>query len=262
MNTPPAKIAMDEALEGASVWTFVKVFARLFSRGARQCEDARFLTLDVPLAPDEVRKILPFGLLPGDPPRGTLFVVNYTAPTFTVPYREAALLIRVRTLMGAGWHCCWMVMDDDTAMIYGRELLAYPKKRADIVFEEQGNRVRASVTRRGIEVFAIEAEYGAAEPAPKPVFDVKNFNVGGLGQLLAVNPIWMFRLSETIRGSYTATAKLSLQESRYDPISKLVAGDATNARFVTTDIAGARYLFPVGLAGPRWLARTFFMRYR
>jgi acetoacetate decarboxylase len=141
-------------------------------------------------------------------------------------------------------------------------MLAYPKKRADIVFEERGNRVRASVTRRGIEVFAIEAEYGTPESAPGPVFDVKTFNVGGLGQLLALNPIWMFCLTETLREAYTATAELKLHESRYDPLSRLVAGGATKSRFVTTDVTGTRYLFPVGLAGPKWFSQTYFMRYR
>jgi len=262
MSISSKKIVMDDALKEGSVWSFLKVFGQLFSRKTRQCENARFLMLEVPLALDEVRKILPFGLLPSNPPRGALFVVDYTAPTFTVPYKEAALMVYVRTMLGHGWHCCWMVMDDDTAMIYGREMLAYPKKRAEIVFDEQGKRVRASVSRRGIEVFSIDADYGAPESAPGPVFDVKTFNVGGIGQLLAVNPIWMFRITEIVRESHIATAKLRLHESRYDPLYRLIAGEATSCRFVTTDVTGMRYLYPVGLAGPKWFTETFFMRYR
>lgn len=252
---------MDEGLKIGSVWSFVKMFLRLFSRNTKQCENARFVILDVPLHPTAVRKILPLGMWAGARPRGTLFVVDYTAPTFTFPYREAGLMVHVRTPLGRGWHCCWMVMDDNTAMIYGRETLAYPKKRADIVFEERGNRVHASVTRQGIQVLTIDAEYGAPE-APRPVFDVKTFNVGGIGQMLGVNPIWMFRLTETLRESYTATATLSLQESRNDPLHGLVAGDPSSVRFVTSDVTGGRYLFPVGVAGLKWFSETYFMRYR
>ena len=262
MNPPINNIIMDDALTEGSVRSFLKLFRQLFGRGIKQCENARFLMLEVPLAKDEVRKILPFGMRPSNPPRGVLFVVDYTAPTFTVPYKEAALMVRVRTVLGEGWHCCWMVMDDDTAMIYGREMLAFPKKRAEISFDEDGDRVQASVSRRGIEVVSIDAARETLETAPEPVFDVKTFNVGGMGQFLAFNPVWMFRITETVRESHTANATLRLQESRYDPLQQLIAGQPESGRFVVTDVTGARYLFPVGLAGMKWFSETFFMRFR
>ena len=248
----------------------VSVFQRLLLKyvmpGARAegklWEDAHFLLADVPLDGKEVRKILPMGLRPSNPPMATLFICDYRKTSFTVPYKESAVLIHVRSLLGEGYHCCWMPVDDDTAMIYGRELLGYPKKMADIAFEEDGDNVSASVTRRGVEVLSMQGKRGAVQSDPPPIFNLKTFNVGGLGQCMAVNLLWLFRPMEIIHESFEAEVTVSVEESEFDPIARLVAGDAVNGRMAVIDIPGAPYLLPVGLAGIPWSNRTFFMRFR
>lgn len=102
----------------------------------------------------------------------------------------------------------------------------------------------------------------ARQGSPPPIFNLKTFNVGGLGQLMAINLVWLFRPMEIIHESYEAEVSVSVAESEFDPISKLVAGDAIRGRMAVIDIPGAPYLFPVGLAGIPWSNRTFFMRYR
>ncbi len=225
-------------------------------------ENARFILADVPLNPSVARKLMPFGMKLAEPASGVLFIADYTKTSFTIPYQEAALLVRVRTLFGEGLHCCWMVVNDDTALIYGRELLGYPKKLADITFEETSERISASVTRRGVRVMAMEAERGPAQSSPAPVFDIKTFNAGGMGQYFLCNPVWLLRPVEEIHESYEATVSLSLEEAEFDPIARLVAGAPTSGRIAVTDILGTRYMCPVGIAGPRWFPRTFNMRYR
>ncbi len=172
------------------------------------------------------------------------------------------MLIHVRTLFGRGLHCCWMTVDDDTAMAYGRELLGYPKKMAQIDFQENGDEISASVTRRGIKVLSIKGKRGAAQISPKPVFSIKTFNVGGPGQLFAFNPITLFRPREAVHESYDAAVSVSLADSEYDPLSGLVAGEPVSGRFAVIDISGTHYFLPVGLAGLTWLNRTFSMRFR
>lgn len=252
-----------ETPETTSVWSLLRTFGRAFSRRYKQCENARFLLWEVPLAAAEAQRVLPFGVRLSDPPAGTFFVVDYTRPTFTFPYHEATLLIHVRTLLGEGVHPCWMTVDDDTPMIYGRETLAYPKKMAQFTFREDGDGVATSVTRRGTELLAFSGRRGAPLPSPPPIFGRKTFNVGGIGQLLGINTIWLSRLYETVRESTELVdVKLRLQDSPYDPFARLVAGDPIRPRMVVTDIAGARYLAPVGVTGPVWFSRTFFLRYR
>lgn len=225
-------------------------------------DDARFVLVDVPVNPQEAKKILPWGMRLSMPPKATLFVVNYTKTSFTVPYKEAAVLVHVRTPLGKGLHCPWMVVNDDTALIYGRELLGYPKKLADIVYEEKGNHVHARVTRRGVTIMSIEGVRGPEQIHPPPVFNHKTFNAGGLGQFFAVQPIWMLRPQENIHSSHSAQVSLTLAESEYDPIAGLVSGKPLGGRMVVLDIPGGRYLLPVGLTGLRWFLNTYNMRFR
>jgi len=231
-------------------------------REVKLWEGARFLMADVPLDRGEVKKILPWGMKPSEPPVATLFICNYPKTSFTVPYKESAVLIHVRTALGEGLHCCWMPVDDDTALIYGRELLGYPKKMADIVFQEEGDHISASVTRRGIKVLAMEGKRGAAHTSPPPVFNLKTFNVGGMGQLFAFNPVWLFKPTEVIHESYQAEVTLSLAESEFDPVARLVAGEPISGRMAVIDILGSNYMLPVGLAGIRMFRKAFNMRFR
>ena len=225
-------------------------------------DNARFILADVPLNENEAPRILPFGLKPSDPPMATLFIVDYTKNSFTAPYHEAALLVHVRHLFGSGFHCPWMIVDDDTAMIYGRELLGYPKKMGEITFKENGDTVVASVTRRGVQVLSMEGKRGGRQPSPAPVFDVKTFNVGGPGGWFMYNPIWMFRPKEVIRESYDLDVNIAMEPSEWDPIAKFVSGQAIAGRFVVMDIVRSKYNVPVGLSGPQFIANNYNMRFR
>ena len=225
-------------------------------------ENARFILADVPLKLDEARKILPMGLKPAFPPAATLFIVNYTKCGFTVPYKEAAALIHVKTCLGKGLHCCWMVVDDDTALIYGRELLGYPKKAAEIAFVENDEGISASVTRRGVKVLSMAGTRGEAQAAPAPVFDFKTFNVGGMGQMFAINLMWLIRPVEVIHESYDAEVSVSLEDSELDPLARFLEPSPARGRFAASDILGSRYLCPAGIAGPKWFGNTFNMRFR
>jgi acetoacetate decarboxylase len=227
-------------------------------------DNARFVLADVPLDYNELKRILPWGMKPASPPMATFFICDYPKVSFPiVPYHEAAMLIHVRTPLGEGLHCCWMIVDDDTALILGREMLGYPKKMGVFEFDEKEGTVHASVSRRGVRVITIEAKRGLPQNTKPPVFNIKTFNVGAMGQLLVINPIWMFRPREVIHESYMADIKLSLNSSGVDPISRLIAGEPRNGRIVVMDIPGdSPYMAPVGVTGPLWFGRTFNMRFR
>lgn len=225
-------------------------------------DNARFVLAKVPLDRAAAKEILPLGMWLDEPATGVLFIVDYTKTSFTVPYKEAALLINVKTPLGSGVHCPWMVVDDDTALIYGRELLGYPKKMAEFTFDEREDAVKASVTRRGVKVLSLEARRGQAQTTPPPVFNKKTFNAGGLGQFFSINPVWLFKPKEKIHESYEAEVEVRLEASPFDPIADLVAGPATSGRLVVMDIPGSEYNLPVGLAGLRFFANTFYLRFR
>jgi acetoacetate decarboxylase len=250
-----------QTVNEAGFWKIIREKAR---KHENTWDNARFVLADVPLDRDEVKKILPWGMKLTDPPIATLFICNYPKVSFPiVPYHEAAMLIHVNTPLGAGIHCCWMIVDDDTALILGREMLGYPKKMGVFEFNEKDGDVHACVSRRGVNVMDITAKRGSPQTPNPPVFDIKTFNVGAMGQLFAVNPIWVFRPREVIHESYQADVKLTLKDSAFDPLSRLVAGEPQNGRIVVMDIPGdSPYMAPVGFAGPGWFGRTFNMRFR
>jgi len=224
-------------------------------------ENARIITADVPLDREAAKKILPLGMRLSGTPRATLFIADYTKTVFTIPYREAALLIHVATPFGRGVHCPWMLVDDDTALIYGRELLGYPKKMGSFAFHEGDGKITATVARHGINLISMEITLGEKEADPSPMFDVKTFNAGGLGQFFYFNPIRMFRAREVIHESHSGKITLHVFHSANDPIAELIAGDPVNGRYVIMDIIGGRYMLPVGIAGPLWLKKVFSLRF-
>jgi len=227
-------------------------------------EDTTFVLADVPLNPEETKKILPLLMRLDKPYRATFFIVKYARTAFTGTYNEAALLVHVRTPLGKGVYCPWMIVNDDTALIYGRELLGYPKKMAEIPFEDNGKTINASLTRRGVEVISIQAERIRKETKPEPVLQMKTFNIGGMWQSFAYNPIWLFKPREAIHESYTAKATMDIRPSDYDPIRPLIAGykNPLNARIVKTDIFGTRMMWPVGISGVGVFSNTFNLRFR
>jgi len=237
-----------------------------FDQYGRQKElwiNSHMISLDVPLIREKAQKILPLGMRLTENPTGTLFIVDYLQPNFTVPYRESALLIHVKTLFGRGLHCAWMTVDDDTALIYGRELLGYPKKMAMIDLEEVDDEFNAAVQRRDVSVLTMKGKKGCAQTNPKPVFDIKMFNVGGIGSATVLQAIWLSRSKERIIESYDADIEVMLKPSRSDPISNLVeSSSGANGRIAMFDIVKGRYLLPVGLAGPLWYQRTSMLRTR
>lgn len=174
------------------------------------------------------------------------------------------MMVHVRTLLGRGIHCNWILVDNDVALIGGRDFLGYPKKLGELAFSENDGTINASVTRRGIKLMSVEARRNAPEDNPGPVFRHKNFNLGGPGQMLTMNPLLLFKPREVIHESFEAQAELILNDSVFDPIAGLVAGDPVSARIVRMDILlPPKYILPVGYTGGwKWYLNTFNMRFR
>ncbi len=247
-----------------SLPTFKKEFddlKNLAGKNSNLWDGARILLADVLIDKKQVKRILPLFMTPTREAKATLFIANYVKNCFTVPYREAAFLIHVKTPFGKGLHCPWMIVDDDSAMIYGRDYLGYPKKMGEFIFEESNSAVHASVKRRGIEIMKMDAVKGKPEEKPEPVFAQKFFNVRNPGQLYMLHTICLFRAKENITESCQAEIKLTVSESPVDPIAQLIDGSPFNGRMVVMDIIGGAYMFPVGFAGLYWFIMNHKLRY-
>ena len=109
--------------------------------------------------PDIVQTILPKPLVPADEPLGWVFVARYPETDFGLSYNEGALFVEAMYKGEPGWYCLALPVDNDMAMVAGRETMGFPKKMAEkITLERTDNHVKGSVVRRGVEILHIEAE--------------------------------------------------------------------------------------------------------
>jgi len=105
------------------------------------------------------REIIPKPLLPTETPLATVFVARYPETNFGCVYNEGALFLHCEYKKERGMYCLSMPVDDDMAMVGGREQFGYPKKMADkITLEKTENRVVGSVIRKKEEILRIECE--------------------------------------------------------------------------------------------------------
>lgn len=224
-------------------------------------ENARMVFADVPVDEETVRDWVPLPLQLAKPARASVFIADYPETSFGCVYREAALLLHVR-LFGVipAVYCPWMVVDDDRAMILGRELLGYPKKMAKFRFEEKNGKFLGTVRRKGVEVLRMEGSIGAEVDDPPPGIGRRTINARHLlgaapGHLLA------FRPRETVHSANDMNLKVTLSSSPEDPIG-VATGEAENATIRTCDI-GANFLLPplrIWPVGPGFQAKLMRLR--
>lgn len=224
-------------------------------------ENARMVFAEVPVDEDQVRGWVPAPLMLETPARATVFIADYPETTFGCVYREAALLLHVR-LFGVipAVYCPWMVVDDDRAMILGREMLGYPKKMARFRFEEKNGKFLGTVKRKGAEVLRMQGTIGEKIDNPPPGIGQRAINsrhlLGlGAGHLLA------FRPRETVHEANNVDLRVTLSSSPDDPVG-VATGEAVNATIRTCDI-GANLLVPpvrIWPVGPGFQARLMRLR--
>ncbi len=224
---------------------------RLRLPGSPFWTQARMAWAELPIDAERVRDWLPFPLRLAQPATASVFIADYPQTSFGSVYHEAAILLDV-TLFG--WHlqyCPWMIVDDDSALILGREMLGYPKKMGVFRFEERDGRFFGSVERGGEEVFRLQGRI-SARSLPHPPLGIGRWqvNLRGLIGLLPAH-LLLFRPQETVHAAQALDeVEVTLTAGADDPID-IAAGAARRASLRTCDIGGGILppplrLFPVG----------------
>jgi acetoacetate decarboxylase len=125
--------------------------------------------------PVAVARTLPRPLKPAEP-IALVFVARYPETNFGSVYNEGALFVLASFRGRRGWYCLSMPVDDDNALIGGREFYGFPKKLGEITLERKGGVVSGRVVRRGAEILRIESTpTSAAEPK-----DLEHFGIAGV----------------------------------------------------------------------------------
>jgi acetoacetate decarboxylase len=200
--------------------------------------DARILLATVPLNAIGFGDWLPPvpGLRLANPPLATCFVARYPKTLFGSVYNEAAVLVHVVDDEGPALHCPWMVVDDDTALVFGRELLGFPKKMARIRLTEGRRKTVGSVVRKGVEVLRIEAQTAtfaneSGDVLPRLLNAFGSF-VGGMSMLDIPE------ITERVHERGVGSARLTARATERDPIGDWVRSGSGEAVFSVLDFAG------------------------
>ena len=120
----------------------------------------RSLTATFETDPEVAAELLPPPLLPAAVPVVTVSVYEVAQSNCVGPFRGASVDLACRFGGNEGVYCLSMPMSTDTAIIFGRELYAEPKKLADIRLDElPGGYLRGTVTRRGITVIEVRGQF-------------------------------------------------------------------------------------------------------
>lgn len=248
---------------------------------------ATVVVTEVRIGFDAARRLLPPALGVPASARATVFVADYPATSFGVAYREAGIL--VHGLLGRSrqrvLHCSWMVVDDDSAMIYGRELFGFPKKMAEIELgaDADTGECHAVVTRRGEKLLSLRGSPAGSDTvdhlAGAPAFDAPIVNVRGLpgpapALLVLSDP------PQVVHSARACDLDLEIPGGAHDPLAELDARPTrVRGRVLVTDIGvppeGSGSLSPrglirlargatrpVGLVSPAWFGERYLFRSR
>lgn len=214
---------------------------------------------------------LPPPLVPTDPARATVFVARYPMTKLGFGYNEAGVYLHGTHADRTYMHCTWMVVDDDTALILGRERLGFPKKMAVIDANVLGAAPLGRVERKGLPVIDVvgnnvRATDLAAASAASEVNRITIVNVVGDprsgGKLLQINGEQKLHRAEAV------DLEVTFGNSDLDPLYRLGMASSQTGTIAVVDIRirGKQEVAPEeqSLTGievsEEWMARAYPFR--
>ena len=221
--------------------------------------DAHYLVADVELDPAAAARWVPWPLRLAKPARGQLFTAYFPSTTFGSVYREAGVFFEVSTLRGTALYSPWMLVDDDVALIAGRELLGYPKKLGEITWDHGGDQIRSVVHRRGAHLLTMTAALTDRLSSPPPMLGRPHRNVRALLGL-AVPRVIAFTPRERVLEVRAADLALELNGSERDPLHQLGLGRVLGCRLHRVDLGGTLPPLPLFPVSPLGFARQLLVR--
>jgi acetoacetate decarboxylase len=190
--------------------------------------DAHYFVADMEIDEHVAARWVPRPLKLARPARASLFTAWFPHNTFGSVYREAGLFLHVEHLWTRAVHCPWMLVDDDVALIVGRELLGYPKKMGTIEFELRGDEIRGVASRRGTELLRMEGTLRESVGDPPPMLGRPHRNVrSSLG--LALPKLLAFTPKEEAIEVRRVEVKVEVGCSERDPLGELCFGRVLEA---------------------------------
>ncbi|GKT33853.1 putative multi-domain containing protein, partial [Aduncisulcus paluster] len=109
--------------EGRSVTGDIRRMFDLADPRRTLYRDAHYFAATVEVDPGRMRQWLPAGVRLANPARADVFTAFFPDCNYGSVYHEAGVFVHIKVRGRTGIHCPWMILDDDVALILGRELL-------------------------------------------------------------------------------------------------------------------------------------------
>ncbi len=173
--------------------------------------------------PAVIRELLPPPLEPAAEARVSVSVYRIGESNCVGGFDGASVNLACRYNGEDGLYCVTMPMSTDTAIIFGRELYAEPKKLAECRVERRGRFVHGSVTRHGLTYIELTGDFeGELEPVDRAGISAHyyfKYLPAADGRGLAFDPQLVRvthrgRTHRIMRGTGTIT----FRESTHDPV--------------------------------------------
>ena len=173
-----------------------------------------------------VRELLPPLLEPAEEPRVSVSVYTIGASNCVGAFDGASVNIACRYEGRDGLYCLTMPMSTDTAIVFGRELYAEPKKLAECRLDRRGKFVTGTVTRHGIPYIELNGTFEepmeAVGRASVSEHYYYKFLPAADGRGLAFDPQLVRVTHRGVTHRLTrGTGTLTFRESRHDPVIDL-----------------------------------------
>jgi acetoacetate decarboxylase len=221
--------------------------------------DAHYLVADMEVDDVAARRWVPRPLRLAKPARASIFTAWFPTNTFGSQYREAGLFLHVEHGGHSAVFSPWMLVDDDVALILGRELLGYPKKLGEIDFAIDGDHIRGIARRRGNELLRMDGTLHERVVEPPPMLGRPHRNVrSSLG--VAVPKVVAFTPREEAIEVRRADLTVSVGGSERDPLAELGFGRIHASYLYRVNLGGGGIPMPVGLVWPIGFLRQVLLR--
>jgi len=221
--------------------------------------DAHYLVADMDIDPAAARRWIPAPLRLAKPATASIFTAWFPINTFGSVYREAGLFLHVEHRKKPAVFSPWMIVDDDVALILGRELLGYPKKMGEIDFRIEGDRVTGIAHRRGAELVRMEGILRERLDHPPPMLGRPHRNVrSSLG--LALPKLLSFTPREEVVEVRRAELDVRVGGSARDPLMELGFGAVRAAYLHRVNLRAGGLPVPVSTVSPLWYLRQWLLR--
>ena len=250
-------------------------FTLLIGNRGAMARNVRVMLFTIDVTADALRDWLPPGLKPGPRPRAHFWIGDYDPHACGVAYREAAIMVEAQRHGRMVAHCPWAVVDDEAPLIWGRDMMGYPKKMGTIDIERNEDSFEVQVSRRGERLWRISGEVD-----PGTDLGVDNFplpteviNVWGI----PFTPALLIKYENThnLKYHHPITANLEITSGTYDPLGSLTAhnGPVVAAHSFKTDLVVPQpsrlpywlwgmfgIMKPIGFTSPLWVLRSYLFR--